>query len=105
MTHLIVTTRAGEEHDVEGEPGQSLMELLHGAEVGEIRALCGGCCACATCHVYVDPVAFGTLPPMAPDEKDLLDGLEFRRSTSRLSCQLRVGPDMENLRVTVAPEG
>ena len=104
MPHLIITTRTGEEHQMEGESGRSLMEVLHRADVGGIRALCGGCCACATCHVYVDPDFYSALPPMALDEKDLLDSLEFRRPNSRLSCQLSIGPELENLRVTVAPE-
>jgi ferredoxin, 2Fe-2S len=104
MPHLIITSRTGEERQMEGESGQSLMEVLHRADVGDIRALCGGCCACATCHVYVDTDFYSALPPMAPDEKDLLDSLEFRLPNSRLSCQLRLGPELENLRVTVAPE-
>jgi len=105
MLHLIVTTRTGEEHQVEGETGHSVMETLRSADVGDIQALCGGCCACSTCHIYVDPVIFDTLPAMARDEEELLDCLEFRQPTSRLACQLRVGPELDGLRVTVAPEG
>jgi ferredoxin, 2Fe-2S len=105
MSHVIVTTLTGEERQIEGEPGQSLMETLRGAGVDGIQALCGGCCACATCHVYVDPAALDSLPPQAPDELDLLQGLEHTRPNSRLSCQLRMGPELDGLRLTVAPEG
>jgi 2Fe-2S ferredoxin len=105
MLHVIVTSRSGEERKVEGNLGQSLMEVLRGADVEGIKALCGGCCACATCHIYVDPAALDGLPPMATDEHELLEGLEYRRSNSRLSCQLRMGPDLDGLRLTVAPEG
>jgi 2Fe-2S ferredoxin len=105
MSHVIVTSRTGEERRVEGEPGQSLMETLRGADVEGIQALCGGCCACATCHIYVDPAALDALPPMARDEQELLEGLEYRRSNSRLSCQLRMGADLDGLHLTVAPEG
>jgi 2Fe-2S ferredoxin len=105
MPLVIVTTRTGEEHRVESNPDQSVMDALRSADVGDIQALCGGCCACGTCHVYVDAAAADKLPPMAADERDLLEGFEFRRSTSRLSCQLRLGDDLESLRVTVAPEG
>jgi 2Fe-2S ferredoxin len=105
MSHVIVTSRTGEERRVEGEPGQSLMETLRSADVEGIQALCGGCCACATCHIYVDPAALNALPPMARDEQELLEGLEYRRSNSRLSCQLRMGADLDGLHLTVAPEG
>jgi 2Fe-2S ferredoxin len=104
MLQLIVTVRSGEECHVTGKLGDALMETLRAADVGDIQALCGGCCSCATCHVYVDPALLDVLPAMGQDERDLLDGVEFRRPNSRLSCQLRLAPELEGLRVTVAPE-
>ena len=103
MSQVLVTTRSGEERLVEGEPGQTLMETLRASDIEGIQALCGGCCACATCHVYVDPARLDTLPPMARDEQDLLEGLQFRGPNSRLSCQLRMGSEVEGLHLTVAP--
>jgi 2Fe-2S ferredoxin len=105
MPHVIVTTLTGEERRVEVPPGQSLMETLRGAGIDGIQALCGGCCSCATCHVYVDAAFYEALPPMALDEKELLESLEFRQSTSRLSCQLHVDANLDGLRVTISPHG
>lgn len=103
MPNLIVTTRAGE-RDVDGETGASLMEAIRAAGIDELMALCGGCCSCATCHVYIDADFVDRLPPMNDDEDDLLEGSSHRLPTSRLSCQVPVGPDLVGLRVTIAPE-
>jgi 2Fe-2S ferredoxin len=80
------------------------MEIVRDAGIDELLALCGGCCSCATCHVYVDPTFADRLPPMAEDESDLLDSSEHRTAASRLSCQIRFGPGLDGLRVTIAPE-
>jgi 2Fe-2S ferredoxin len=68
-----------------------------------LLALCGGCCSCATCHVFVDDAA-GQLPAMSEDENDLLDSSDHRAANSRLSCQLQVKPAMAGMRVVIAPE-
>ena len=99
-----VTTRSGDEHRIEGEDGHSLMETMRAAGIDELLALCGGCCSCATCHVYVDPAFAALLPPMSDDENDLLDTSDARDSRSRLSCQLPIGPELNGLNVTIAPE-
>ncbi|MFQ3666791.1 MAG: 2Fe-2S iron-sulfur cluster-binding protein, partial [Sphingomonadaceae bacterium] len=67
-------------------------------------ALCGGSCSCATCHVHVDPAWFARVGGPHPDEADLLDSSDHRTEYSRLSCQIRFGPDLDGLRVTIAPE-
>lgn len=105
MTLLIVTTRSGEEHKLNAKDGQSLMLALRDADVGDIQALCGGCSSCSTCHVYVDPGFDGTLPTMGTDESDLLDCSAYREPNSRLSCQIQISPELDGLRLTVAPEG
>ena len=105
MTKVTVITRAGSETLVEGEAGQSLMEALRDAGIDGVQALCGGCCACGTCHVYVDASPVHDLPEIGADEDGLLDGLEHRRAESRLSCQLRIGPSLNGLRIVIAPEG
>lgn len=104
MAQIVVTTREGEEVAVAASEGLSVMELARDGGIDEILALCGGNCSCATCHVYVDPAFTDELPPISPDEDDLLDASSHRRATSRLSCQLPFTSALDGLRVTVAPE-
>ena len=104
MAKLIVVNRDGAETEVEGTEGHSVMEIIRDAGFDELLALCGGCCSCATCHVYVDPAFAGQLPAMTEDENDLLDSSDHRNETSRLSCQIAFGAALDNLRVTIAPE-
>lgn len=104
MPTLNVTLRDGEERTIEGESGLSVMEVLREGGVDEILALCGGCCSCATCHVHIDADGFAKLPPMGPDEDDLLDSSADRDQYSRLSCQIVFGPELDGLRVRVAEE-
>jgi 2Fe-2S ferredoxin len=80
------------------------MEVIRDEGFDELLALCGGCCSCATCHVYIDPAFAGALPAMSEDENDLLDSSDNRNETSRLSCQVPVTADLEGLKVTIAPE-
>jgi 2Fe-2S ferredoxin len=104
MPKLTVVTRDGTEHEVEGEAGLSVMEIIRDAGFDELLALCGGCCSCATCHVHVDPAFVDTLPAMSEDENDLLDSSDHRQENSRLSCQVQFTPALEGLRVSIAPE-
>lgn len=104
MPKLIVVNRSGEEQTVEGDVGLSVMEVIRDNGFDELLALCGGCCSCATCHVYVDPAFAGKLPDISEDENDLLDSSDSRNETSRLSCQLVMNDDLDGLRVTIAPE-
>jgi len=102
MAKLVVVTRKGEEREIEATTGLSVMEVLRDGGVDEVLALCGGCCSCATCHVYVESDV--ELPPMSQDEDDLLDSSDHRNERSRLSCQLPFTAAMDGVRVTVAPE-
>jgi 2Fe-2S ferredoxin len=104
MPTLTVVTREGEERQLEGEAGLSVMEVIRDGGIDELLALCGGCCSCATCHVHVDPAFLDRLPAMDPDEDDLLDSTSDRDATSRLSCQIPFGPALDGLRVTIAAE-
>ncbi|MCW3796765.1 2Fe-2S iron-sulfur cluster-binding protein [Sphingomonas sp. BN140010] len=99
-----VTTRDGRTKDLTAIAGRSLMENLRSGGIEEILALCGGCCSCATCHVYVDDQWLTAMPPMSEDEDDLLDTSGAREANSRLSCQIPVTPELHGLAVTVAPE-
>ncbi len=104
MAKLIVVTRDGTEHEVEGDTGLTIMENIRDNGFDELLALCGGCCSCATCHVHVDPAFAALLPAMSEDENDLLDSSDHRSETSRLSCQLPLTAELDGLRVTIAEE-
>lgn len=80
------------------------MENLRAGGIEEILALCGGNCSCATCHVFVAEEWLDRLLPMGSDEDDLLDSADARQPNSRLSCQIPVTEDLDQLKVTVAPE-
>jgi 2Fe-2S ferredoxin len=104
MPKLIVVTREGEEREIEGAAGLSVMEVIRDAGIDEILALCGGCCSCATCHVHVDPDFAAKLPKMSEDENDLLDSSADRDATSRLSCQIELTDALDGLKVRIAAE-
>ncbi len=104
MPRLIIVTRDGAERTVEGRSGWSVMENIRDNGFDELLALCGGCCSCATCHVHVDPEWVERLKPRKADEDDLLDTSDHRIEASRLSCQILFGPELDGLRVTIAPE-
>jgi 2Fe-2S ferredoxin len=104
MPSLVVVTREGEEQTVEGQAGLSVMEIVRDNSFDDMLALCGGCCSCASCHVYIDAAFHERLPAMSEDEDDLLDSSEHRNATSRLSCQIRFNDGLDGLKVTIAPE-
>src|SRR3546814_4257081 len=83
MAKLIVVNRSGEEQAVEAQSGLSVMEIIRDNGFDELLALCGGCCSCATCHVFVDPAFADSLPAISEDENDLLDSSDHRNETSR----------------------
>ncbi len=104
MPKLIVTTREGETSEIEGERGISVMENLRDNDF-DIAAICGGCCSCATCHVYVDDAWTGKLSAREDDETELLSELEsFDDKKSRLSCQIEFSDELDGLKVTIAPD-
>ena len=104
MPKLIVVTREGEEREVMGEAGLSVMEVIRENGFDELLALCGGCCSCATCHVHVDPEFAAKLSPTSEDENDLLDSSAGRDDFSRLSCQIRFSDALDGMKVTIAEE-
>jgi 2Fe-2S ferredoxin len=104
MSKVIVKTISGEERSIEATTGMSLMEIIRSEGIDELLALCGGCCSCATCHVYVDQAFLDRLQPISEDEDDLLDGSDHRLENSRLSCQIQFSESLDGLRCTIAPE-
>jgi 2Fe-2S ferredoxin len=91
----------GREQTVEGEPGMTVMETAKKHLVDGIEAECGGACACATCHVYVDDQWRERVGPPAEMEEDMLDFAFDVRESSRLSCQIKVTPELDGLVVLV----
>ncbi len=79
------------------------MEAAVDNSVPGIIAECGGACACATCHVYVDEQWKGRLAPMDDMEDAMLESAVERRPNSRLSCQIEITPELDGLEVQVAP--
>lgn len=104
MPHLTVVTRDGTTHELEAETGFSVMETIRDKGIDELLALCGGCCSCATCHVYVERGPAEVQAPGSGDEDDLLEGSGHRRADSRLSCQLMLTDALGELIVRIAPE-
>jgi ferredoxin, 2Fe-2S len=102
MPKLIVVTREGEEREIAGETGLSVMEVIRDAGIDELLALCGGCCSCATCHVHIDPAFKAALPPMSDDENELLAISDDRDDNSRLSCQVPFTDALDGMKVIIA---
>lgn len=99
---IFVTDQQGQTHELDAIEGWRVMEIIkdHGLP---IKAECGGCAACATCHVYVDESWLDKLYPMRDDEQDLLDTAPDVHDNSRLSCQILMSEELDGLKVTLAP--
>ena len=100
---LYVTDHDGNVHQIEGVDGWQLMEAIRD-EGMQIKAECGGACACATCHVYVDEDWKDKVPEKSEEEMDMLDLAFDVQENSRLSCQITITPDLDGLKVTLAPD-
>ena len=101
MAKITFIQHNGTEQTVEAIPGMSVMEAAVKNLVPGIDADCGGACACATCHVYVEPDWLGKVGARNPMEEDMLDFAFDVRDNSRLSCQIKVSDALDGLRVTV----
>lgn len=104
MATLFVTDRSGATTEIEIRPNITLMQTITDAGINDLLALCGGVCSCATCHVHIDSDSAGKLTSISEDEDCLLDGSNHRQQHSRLSCQIRMSPELDGLRVTIAEE-
>ncbi len=104
MPNVFITRRDGSTEAYEAKNAVTLMEAIRDSGTDELLALCGGCCSCATCHVHVEPAFFGKLPEMTADENDLLDSSSHRNQFSRLSCQIRLTPELDGMRFKIAEE-
>jgi 2Fe-2S ferredoxin len=101
---IFVTDREGVEHILDAPDGWRVMEVIrdHGLP---IKAECGGACACATCHVYVDGAWVAKLIEANDEEVEMLDEAFDVEDNSRLSCQLLMSAALDGLKVTLAPDG
>jgi 2Fe-2S ferredoxin len=101
MPKIIYQTRDGSRHEVEVENGYSVMEGAINNNIEGIVAECGGACACATCHGYIDEAWVGKLTPMDDMEDSMLDAAFERKANSRLTCQIEVSDELDGLVVHV----
>lgn len=104
MATVHVTNRAGEKHVLEGKSGVTLMEILRDNDM-DVEAICGGCCSCATCHIFIDGDWAAKLPALSEDEQELVEETEtYQEGSSRLSCQVTLTDDLDGISIVVAPE-
>jgi 2Fe-2S ferredoxin len=101
MTKITYVEHNGKTHEVDVADGMSVMEgaIKHGVQ--GIEADCGGACACATCHVYVDEAFIEKTGKPSSMEESMLDFANDVEPNSRLSCQIKVTPDLNGLVVKI----
>ena len=103
MTKIIVKDRQGRVQELSADTGLTLMEIIRDAGM-DIEAACGGCCACATCHLYVDKDWFSKLSAKEDDEESMLDQAFNVKDNSRLGCQIEFNDGLDGIKVELAPE-
>ena len=91
----------GTAHTVDAEVGATVMETAIKNAVPGIEAECGGACACATCHVYIEDAWREKVGGPSPMEEDMLDFGYDVRPNSRLSCQIKVADTLDGLTVRI----
>ncbi|MBI1386708.1 MAG: 2Fe-2S iron-sulfur cluster binding domain-containing protein [Rhizobiales bacterium] len=101
MVQITFVQHDGKEFTVDAAPGMTVMEAAIKNDVPGIAAECGGACACATCHVYVDEAWRAATGKAEEMEEDMLDFAFEVKESSRLSCQIKVTEALDGLRVTV----
>jgi len=100
--HITIIDRDDQEHVLEAptDMGLSVMELCKSYEL-PVEGTCGGMALCASCHVYV--LSDHELHEPTDDELNMLDSAFFVKNNSRLGCQLKINPEMDGLRLKLAP--
>jgi 2Fe-2S ferredoxin len=97
MPRITYIEHNGNEHTVDVPVGLTVMEGAVNNNIPGIDADCGGACACSTCHAYVDPDWVAKLPAREDMELDMLDFAYEPNERSRLTCQIKVTPEMDGL--------
>jgi len=101
MPKITFIEHDGKEHVIEGKKGQSVMEAAVSNMVPGIDADCGGACACATCHIYVNADWLAKLGPKDDMEESMLDFADNVEPNSRLSCQINLDKSLDGLIVNL----
>jgi ferredoxin, 2Fe-2S len=101
MPRIVFNEPSGVRREIEAPAGITLMEAAVQNSVQGIVAMCGGACACATCHVYVDSAWLSRLEPLEDMEEGMLESAWQRRNNSRLSCQIHLTARLDGLEVAV----
>lgn len=101
MPNITFVEFNGTQHTVKAVAGQSLMKAAVTNSVPGIDAECGGACACATCHVYIDDSWVDRVGPPVGNEKEMLEFANQVESSSRLSCQIVVLDQLDGLIVSM----
>ena len=101
--HINVIDHEGSPHKIEATVGFSIMEIIRDAGL-DIEAICGGCCACATCHCYVDENWLEKISKADDDEESMLDQAMDIKKNSRLSCQIPFTEELNGITLTLAPK-
>jgi 2Fe-2S ferredoxin len=97
MPKIKYIEHTGKEHEVDVPAGWSVMEGAVKNLIPGIDADCGGACACATCHVFVDDAWLAKMPKKEDMEETMLDFAPDMSANSRLSCQIKVTPALDGL--------
>ena len=100
MTKITYVDHTREERVIEATNGETVMETAIKNSIPGIDADCGGACACATCHVYIDEAFMPKVGNPEDMEQSMLDFAENVQSNSRLSCQITVSDELDGLKVT-----
>jgi 2Fe-2S ferredoxin len=101
MVKITFIDAAGPSRTVDADVGATVMETAIKNDIPGIEAECGGACACATCHVYVEEAWREAVGGPSPMEEDMLDFGYDVRENSRLSCQIKVTEALDGLVVRV----
>lgn len=99
MTRIVFVSADGQSTTLDAPDGLSVMECARRANLPGIVAECGGACACATCHVYIDTPWRAAVGEATGMERDMLEFAEDVRENSRLSCQVKVVSELDGLTV------
>ena len=104
MPKITYIEHNGKSHTIEVPKDLTVMEGAIQNTIPGIDADCGGACACATCHVYVDDKWLNKLHPIDDDEESMLDQAFDVKKNSRLSCQINLSDELDGIELELAPE-
>lgn len=101
MPKIIFIEANGQKHEIDADLDVTLMEAARANGISGIDGDCGGVCACATCHVYIEDSGLEQIAPQSEMERDMLELAHDVRPTSRLACQIRISGVADGLVVNL----